>query len=59
MRIEDSDTGESSMDVVPVPEGLSVQIGLKGQLEYLSVIVSPTDEERLFTFLHRRQAKNN
>ena len=51
VKIEDSDTGESEMDVVAVPEGFSFQIAQRGELEYVSVICSRDDAYKLVDFL--------
>jgi hypothetical protein len=56
LRIKDSDTGESTLDVVAVPEGFSFQMHYlhaegPDQNDYLSVIVSPADAAELRDFL--------
>lgn len=57
LKIRDSDTGESSVDVVRVPEGFSLQMGYTDQslnpegFDYISVIVSKDDAFKLVDFL--------
>lgn len=51
LKINDSDSGESGLDVVPVPEGFSFQMYLHAEEGYISVIVSPRDCARLIRYL--------
>ena len=43
------------MDVVVVPEGFSLQLGLRGETDYISIILSPEDANRLAVFLLQLQ----
>lgn len=60
MRFVDQDTGESVMDVVAVPEGVSIQIG-DSENEYVSVVLKPERIDDLFRLLwkirHQSHAK--
>ena len=49
LRITDCDTGESTLDIVPVPEGFSLQLG--SDREFRSIIVSPADASRIVSVL--------
>ena len=51
LKIKDSDTGETGMDVVPVPEGFSFQVYDHNMQDYISVIVSPRDCAKLINYL--------
>src|SRR6266540_3460895 len=61
LKIRDSDTGESVLDVVRVDEGFSFQMGpVKGVEtmewpDYISTIVSPEDAAKLAQFLATRE----
>lgn len=47
----DSDTGESRLDVVRVPEGVSVQVAVHGGADFVSVILSPDQALALWHWL--------
>ena len=51
LRITDCDTGESTLDIVPVPEGFSLQLKYEDDLEFRSIIVSPADASRIVNAL--------
>jgi hypothetical protein len=55
LKVKDSDTGESHLHVVRVPEGFSLQMGWYSgatkPFDYISVIVSPEDARRIVGFL--------
>jgi hypothetical protein len=57
MTIVDSDDHTTSMDVVKVPEGFSLQMGYNRGVDrpegftYISVIVSPEDARRMISFM--------
>lgn len=55
LKLIDSDTGESSMDVVRVPEGFSIQLGMRNGVpmpeDYISVILNPEQVDELAVFL--------
>lgn len=56
LRIRDADTGESDLQVVPVPEGFSFQMALADTMPLegatmVSCIVSRADAARLVDFL--------
>lgn len=52
LKLRDSDTGESKLDVVRVPEGFSFQMAYVTEPGgYVSVIVSPEDALNLADFL--------
>lgn len=54
LHIKDSDTGESQLDVVPVPEGFSFQMHGHPDLvagDYVSVIVNPAQAAKLIKYL--------
>ena len=62
LKLRDADTGESSMDIVEVPEGLSLQLGYTHSASaccddfgYISIILDRQGEDELFRFLLRRQ----
>lgn len=60
LRIDDSDTGESFMDIVKIPEGFSFQMQMKigaQPVEFVSVIVSGIDADRIVTFMLERMPK--
>ena len=52
LRITDCDTGESTLDVVRVPEGFSLQLKYAGDDDFRSIIVSSVDAERIATALN-------
>lgn len=53
LHLTDSDTGESEMDVVPVPEGFSLQLGGRDEKDYgyVSIILNPGQALNLAHFL--------
>lgn len=51
LHLTDEDTGESKMDVVPVPEGFSLQLWQAGEEDYRSIIIKPFTGIRLAYFL--------
>ena len=62
LKLRDADTGESSMDVVEVPEGLSLQLGYVvgavaccEDFDYISIILDKQGEDELFNFLAKRR----
>ena len=55
LKIKDSDTGESGLDIVSVPEGFSFQMFQHDMDDYISVIVSPSDAERIAQFLIQKE----
>ena len=55
-RCYDSDTGESELNLVQVPEGVSIQVGLRDAEEFLSVIVPPDTALKIAAWLCARFA---
>src|SRR2546425_532692 len=55
-RCYDSDTGESELNLVQIPEGVSVQIGLRDGNDYLSVIIPPDQAVKMAAWLVARFA---
>lgn len=56
LRIRDADTGESDLQVVPIPEGFSFQVALGGMMPLegatmVSCVVSRVDARKLAAFL--------
>lgn len=58
LTIRDCDTGETSFDVVDVPEGFSIQMSLPTGLDpltaFISTIVSPADAVALVAFIQTK-----
>lgn len=59
LRLQDEDTGESKMDVVPVPEGFSFQLWQAGEDDYRSIILKPSTAENLARFLQGENGANS
>lgn len=60
LKLHDANTGESSMDIVEVPEGLSLQITFafrRADRELPTLILDRQGEDELFNFLARRRPK--
>ncbi len=64
LKLRDSDTGESLMDVVEVEAGLSLQLGYAEgveitkdhlEAEYITLILDRQGEAELFDFLLKRR----
>jgi hypothetical protein len=54
LHLHDSDTGESSMDVVSVPEGFSLQLFGQHEDDYRSIILSPESAHELADFIKEK-----